>query len=67
MESLHNDLNDYYQMVMDAEQGKRDNVMGYVGDGIGTGTGPEDDDTNGDDYPEDRKRPIGFNPIKTKC
>lgn len=66
VESLHNDLNDYYQMVMEAERGGRDNVMGYVGDGVGTGTGPEEE-CDEDEYPEDRKRPMGFNPVKTKC
>ena len=63
---LHNDLNDYYQMVMEAERGGGDNVMGYIGDCVGTGTGPEEE-CDEDEYPEDRKRPMGFNPVKTKC
>lgn len=66
VESLHNSLNDYYERVMEAEQGGRDNVMGYVtcGDGVGTEEGVDDDEY---DEPEDIKRPMGFSPNKTVC
>lgn len=63
IESLHHALNDYYIMVMEAERGVKDNVMGYdtCGDGIGT-EGPIDDE----EYEEDQKRPMGFAPNKIK-
>ena len=65
VQNLHETLNDYYERVMEAERGGRDNVMGYVcGDGVGTEEGPEDEY---EDEPEDRKRPMGFSPNKTKC
>lgn len=64
VESLHNDLNDYYLMVMENEQGPRDKVMGYdtCGDGVGTEGPPEEEE-----YEEDRKRPMGFRPNSVKC
>ena len=65
VEALHNDLNDYYLMVMENEQGPRDKVMGYetCGDGVGTEYCDDEEETG----EEDRKRPMGFSPHKTKC
>jgi hypothetical protein len=66
VQGLHETLNDYYEKVMDAERGAKDNVMGYntCGDGVGTEEGPADEY---EDEPEDRARPMGFSPNKINC
>lgn len=70
---LHQELNDYYDKVMEAEAGGKDKVMGYhvAGDGIGC-EGPDELNEDGEpleDEPyEDHQRSIGFRlPKPTLC
>lgn len=71
IEALHNNLNDYYERVMEAETGRRENVMGYetCGDGVGTECHdyeeePEEDKLVGFKIP---KKPIISGPCTPIC